>query len=108
LLFFGGIVWTMNKSPEQLDAWLRFVIGIVFSLTVFAMVVLSLYSVIFVTQPMNGIAPADKNFFYLLNDMSKYILGSLATLLAIKGKDVLSNKAEPEKEKKDDSTSSTS
>lgn len=83
----------MEKSPEQLDALLRFVIGIVFSLTVFGMVILSLYSVIFVTQPMNAIAPADKNFFYLLNDMSKYILGSLATLLAIKGKDVLSDKA---------------
>ena len=99
----------MQKSPEQLDALLRFVIGIVFSLTVFGMVILSLYSVIFVTQPMNAIAPADKNFFYLLNDMSKYILGSLATLLAIKGKDVLSDKApppaldEPTKEDKDDS-----
>jgi hypothetical protein len=39
---------------------------------------------------MNGIAPADKQFFFLLSDMSKYILGSLGTLLAIKGKDVLS------------------
>lgn len=82
----------MRHSPEQLDAILRFVIGIVFSLTVFCMVVMSLYSLIWVTQPMNAIAPADKNFFYLLSDMSKYILGSLATLLAIKGKDVLSNK----------------
>lgn len=103
----------MQRSPEQLDSLLRFVIGIVFSLTVFGMVILSLYSVIFVTQPMNGIAPADKNFFYLLNDMSKYILGSLATLLAIKGKDVLSDKApppadeQPTKEKKDDSNPST-
>lgn len=101
----------MGKSPEQLDALLRFVIGIVFSLTVFGMVILSLYSVIFVTQPMNAIAPADKNFFYLLNDMSKYILGSLATLLAIKGKDVLSDKAPPPddstEEKKDDSNSRT-
>lgn len=98
----------MSKSPEQLDALLRFVIGLVFSLTVFGMVILSLYSVIFVTQPMNAIAPADKNFFYLLNDMSKYILGSLATLLAIKGKDILNDKAptkpeQPEEEKKDDS-----
>ena len=103
----------MQRSPEQLDSLLRFVIGIVFSLTVFGMVILSLYSVIFVTQPMNGIAPADKNFFYLLNDMSKYILGSLATLLAIKGKDVLSDKAPPPadeqltKEKKDDPNPST-
>ena len=83
----------INKSPEQMDATLRFFIGIVFSLTVLGMVMMSLYSIIFVTQPMNAIAPADKQFFFLLSDMSKYILGSLATLLAIKGKDVLSNKA---------------
>lgn len=82
-----------NKSPEQLDAQLRFIIGATFSFTVFGMVMLSMYSLVFVPQPMSGIAPADKNFFYLLNDMSKYILGSLATLLAIKGKDVLSSKS---------------
>lgn len=53
------------------------------------MVGISLYSVVFVTQPMGGMAPADKQFFLILSDMSKYILGSLATLLAVKGKDVL-------------------
>ncbi len=41
------------------------------------------------TQPMSGMAPADKQFFLILSDMSKYILGSLATLLAVKGKDAL-------------------
>ena len=46
-----------------------------------------MYSVVFVTQPMSGMAPADKNFFLLLSDMSKYILGALATLIAVKGKD---------------------
>jgi len=34
-------------------------------------------------------APADKQFFLILSDLSKYILGSLATLLAVKGKDSL-------------------
>ena len=53
------------------------------------MVGVSLYSVVFVTQPMSGMAPADKQFFLILSDMSKYILGSLATLLAVKGKDAL-------------------
>lgn len=77
----------ISKTPEQYDALLRFIIGIVFAVTVLAMVLLSLYSIIFVVQPMSGIAPADKQFFFLLSDMSKYILGSLATLLAIKGKD---------------------
>lgn len=95
----------INRSPEQLDSILRFFIGIVFSMTVMGMVFFSLYSLVFVTQPMSGIAPADKQFFFLLSDMSKYILGSLATLLAIKGKDVLNAKppAEPEptKDEKD-------
>jgi hypothetical protein len=50
---------------------------------------LSMYSVVFVTQPMSGMAPADKQFFLLLSDMSKYILGALATLIAVKGKDAL-------------------
>lgn len=45
-----------------------------------------MYSVVFVTQPFT-MAPADKQFFLLLSDMSKYILGALATLIAIKGKD---------------------
>lgn len=81
----------MKYSPEQLDSILRFLIGIVFALTVMGMVFFSLYSLVFVTQPMSGIAPADKQFFFLLSDMSKYILGSLATLLAIKGKDVLND-----------------
>ena len=91
----------INRSPEQMDATLRFIIGIVFSFTVLGMVMMSLYSIIFVTQPMSGIAPTDKQFFFLLSDMSKYILGSLATLLAIKGKDVLNSKPP---EEKDDST----
>jgi hypothetical protein len=101
----------VRYSPEQLDSILRFIIGIVFALTVMGMVFFSLYSLVFVTQPMSGIAPADKQFFFLLSDMSKYILGSLATLLAIKGKDILNSKAPPEepepKEEKKDATPSS-
>jgi len=87
----------VKYTPEQLDSMLRFFIGIVFAMTVMGMVFLALYSLVFITQPMSGIAPADKQFFFLLSDMSKYILGSLATLLAIKGKDVLNNKLAEEK-----------
>lgn len=99
----------MNKSPEQMDAMLRFIIGIVFAMTVMGMVFFSLYSLVFVTQPMSGIAPADKQFFFLLSDMSKYILGSLATLLAIKGKDILNSKKPEEinEEPKDAATGTT-
>ena len=79
----------LAMSQEQHDAVIKFCIALTFCFTVVIMVGVSLYSVVFVTQPMNGMAPADKQFFLILSDMSKYILGSLATLLAVKGKDAL-------------------
>ena len=74
-------------NEDSLNAWLKFIIGICFCFILMMMATLSMYSVVFVTQPMSGMAPADKQFFLLLSDMSKYILGALATLIAIKGKD---------------------
>ena len=74
-------------TEENLNAWLKFIIGICFCAILIMMASLSMYSVVFVTQPMSGMAPADKQFFLLLSDMSKYILGALATLIAVKGKD---------------------
>ena len=76
-------------TQEQHDAVIKFCIAVTFCCTVIIMVGVSLYSVVFVTQPMTGMAPADKQFFLILSDMSKYILGSLATLLAVKGKDAV-------------------
>ena len=78
----------LAMSQEQHDAVIKFCIAVTFCFTVVIMVGVSLYSVVFVTQPY-FMAPADKQFFLILSDMSKYILGSLATLLAVKGKDAL-------------------
>jgi hypothetical protein len=75
-------------TQEQHDAVIKFCIALTFCFTVLMMVGISLYSVVFVTQPY-FMAPADKQFFLILSDMSKYVLGSLATLLAVKGKDAL-------------------
>lgn len=98
----------MNWSTEHVEAKIKLTIAISFCVTIMSMVILSMYSLVFVPQPMNGIAPADKQFFFLLSDMSKYILGSLGTLLAIKGKDVVKDLLPPkdEPEKKDDSNTS--
>jgi len=82
-------------TQEQHDAVIKFCIAVTFCCTVIIMVGVSLYSVVFVEQPMNGMAPADKQFFLILSDMSKYILGSLATLLAVKGKDGVQKLLEP-------------
>jgi hypothetical protein len=88
----------MSWDHETVESRIKFMIAFTFCATVLVMVGLSMFSIVFVPQPMNGIAPADKQFFYLLSDMSKYILGSLGTLLAIKGKDVVQEmlKKEPE------------
>jgi hypothetical protein len=85
-------------NQEKAESIIKLMITFTFCFTVLCMVSLSMYSLVFVTQPMEKIAPADKQFFFLLSDMSKYILGSLGTLLAIKGKDILAElkpKAEP-------------
>lgn len=79
----------MNWNSENIESKIKLTIAVTFCLTIMGMVFLSMYSLVFVPQPMNGIAPADKQFFFLLSDMSKYILGSLGTLLAIKGKDAI-------------------
>ena len=95
----------MNWNPDHVEAKIKLTITLSFCITIMSMVILSMYSLVFVPQPMNGIAPADKQFFFLLSDMSKYILGSLGTLLAIKGKDAIKEmlppKEEPPVEKKE-------
>lgn len=85
-------------SQEKAESIIKLMITFTFCFTVLCMVSLSMYSLVFVTQPMEKIAPADKQFFFLLSDMSKYILGSLGTLLAIKGKDKLTEMMTPKPE----------
>lgn len=85
----------MKWTPDQIDSVIKLIIGTTFCMVLLMMSSLAMYSVVFVTQPMNSIAPADKQFFMLLSDMSKYILGALATLLAIKSKDGIAKLVEP-------------
>lgn len=87
----------MTLTQEKAESVIKLMITFTFCFTVLCMVSLSMYSLVFVTQPMEKIAPADKQFFFLLSDMSKYILGSLGTLLAIKGKELLTEKKEEPK-----------
>ena len=88
----------MSWNPEHVESKIKLTIAVSFCVTIMSMVILSMYSLVFVTQPMSGIAPADKQFFFLLSDMSKYILGSLGTLLAIKGKDAIKDMMPPKEE----------
>jgi hypothetical protein len=68
------------------DALLRFIIGVTLSVTLAGIVGVVLFSLVFVTQPMNGMAPNDEAFFNLITPLATFITGSLGTLLAMNKK----------------------
>jgi hypothetical protein len=70
----------------DLDSLLRFVIGVTLSITLMGIVGVVLYSLVFVTQPMNAMAPIDAKFFELITPIATFIVGSLGTLLAMNKK----------------------
>jgi hypothetical protein len=71
---------------NDLDAKLRFIIGCTLALTLMGIVGVVLYSLVFVTQPMNNMAPIDAKFFELITPIATFIVGSLGTLLAMNKK----------------------
>jgi hypothetical protein len=73
---------TNEWSPEEL---LRFIVGIVLSLTLTFIVATVLYSLVFVSQPMEGQSPNDAEFFKLINPIATFIVGALAGLMAGQG-----------------------
>jgi hypothetical protein len=45
-----------------------------------------LYSLVFVTQPVNSQAPNDKEFFKLITPIATFIVGALSGVMVGKGK----------------------
>jgi hypothetical protein len=79
-----------NQSPvmyteEQLMARLKFFIGICLSLTLFGIVFVVLYSLIFVTQPLNAISPIDQKFFELIVPIATFLTGTLSGIMLAGG-----------------------
>lgn len=76
-----------NKEPsfiyseDQLMARLKFFIGICLSLTLFGIVFVVLYSLIFVTQPLNAISPIDQKFFELIVPIATFLTGTLSGIM---------------------------
>jgi hypothetical protein len=68
-------------TEEQLMARLKFFIGICLSLTLFGIVFVVLYSLIFVTQPLNAISPIDQKFFELIVPIATYLTGTLSGIM---------------------------
>ena len=72
-------------TEEQLMARLRFFIGICLALTLTGIVFVVLYSLIFVTQPMNAIAPIDQKFFELIIPIATFLTGTLSGIMLAGG-----------------------
>jgi len=68
-------------TSEELQARLKFFIGIVLGLTLFGIVFVVLYSLIFVTQPMNGMSPVDNKFFELIIPIATFLTGTLSGIM---------------------------
>jgi hypothetical protein len=87
--FFTGPRYT----EDELNARLKFFIGIILGLTLFGIVFVVLYSLIFVTQPMNGMSPVDNKFFELIIPIATFLVGTLSGIMLAGGDKDLRAKA---------------
>ena len=67
-------------GPELMDR-LKFFIGIILALTLFGIVFVVLYSLIFVTQPLDAISPIDNKFFELIIPIATFLTGTLSGIM---------------------------
>ena len=72
-------------TEEQLMARLKFFIGICLALTLFGIVFVVLYSLIFVTQPLNAISPIYQKFFELIIPIATFLTGTLSGIMLAGG-----------------------
>lgn len=72
-------------TEDQLMARLRFFIGCCLALTLTGIVFVVLYSLIFVTQPLNAISPIDQKFFELIVPIATFLTGTLSGIMLAGG-----------------------
>lgn len=83
-------------EPEEIHARLVLTVGITLCVTFMAIVFAVLWSLVFVTQPMNGQSPNDKAFLDgVLIPITLFLSGALSGVLASNG---LKKKTNSEKE----------
>ena len=73
-----------NNNPnfiDELDAKLRFIVGVCLAFTLTGTIFAVLYSLIHVTQPMNASAPNDMKFFELIQPIATFLTGTLSGIM---------------------------
>jgi hypothetical protein len=76
---------TLMYTDDQLMARLKFFIGICLALTLTGIVFVVLFSLIFVTQPLNAISPIDQKFFELIIPIATFLTGTLSGIMLAGG-----------------------
>jgi hypothetical protein len=71
----------VRRNPAELDALLKFVLGITLGSILFLTATGILYGLLFVQQPLTGQSENDKMFFNVLGSVATFITGTLAGLL---------------------------
>lgn len=68
-------------TPSELDARLKFALGLMLGFILLSTTLGILYALIFVTQPVGAQSENDKMFFNVLGSVATFITGTLAGLL---------------------------
>ena len=97
-------------TENELMVRLKFIIGCCLAFTLIGIVFTVLYSIMFVTQPLNAISPIDQKFFELIIPVATFLCGTLSgIMLAGTGKEAAMAGAAAQraadKEKKDEAKS---
>lgn len=73
-----------SKTIEELNAKLRFIIGVCLAFTLTGTIFAVLYSLIHVTQPMQ-VSPNDMKFFELIQPIATFLTGTLSGIMLSNG-----------------------
>ena len=76
---------TIIYTEDQLMARLKFFIGICLALTLTGIVFVVLYSIIFITQPLNAMSPIDQKFFEMIIPIATFLTGTLSGIMLAGG-----------------------
>jgi hypothetical protein len=73
---------TNRKYTEsELMTLLKFIVGLSLATTLVGIVFAVLYSIIFVTQPLDAISPIDTKFFELIIPIATFLSGTLSGIM---------------------------
>jgi len=70
-----------RMTEQELMARLKFYVGIALASTLVGIVFVVLYSIIFVTQPLEAMSPIDQKFFELIIPIATFLTGTLSGIM---------------------------